>query len=59
MLLIPIIDMANHRHGSPNLVRYSYRRVHGKNEGGAPELRLELVAGESMAEGEEVRRARR
>ena len=68
MYLIPVIDMANHREGSPHTVRWTVgdgdeteaargasSEVHGRGGGG---VHLQLIAGADIKEGEEVGVAR-
>ena len=65
MYLIPVIDMANHREGSPHTVRWTVGgseaeagrgaslEAHGGGGGGGS-VYLQLVAGSDIKEGEEV-----
>lgn len=53
MHLLPVIDMANHREGSPHIVRWQVEDE--RAAGGTAGMGwLELVAGADVAEGEEV-----
>ena len=53
--LVPIIDLANHREGSPHHVRWEVSTGEGLGGGGTAIVSLQLVAGSDVTEGEEVR----
>ncbi len=55
MYLIPVIDMANHREGSPHAVRWMAEEVAEEEGGDTQGSTMQLVAGAEVAEGEEVR----